>query len=62
MSVTNLRHSDSCSASEMQSAWHNAKFSLAQGCQIFLGAIYQNGENRHNYITNGQNMYQMAVK
>jgi hypothetical protein len=29
-----------------------------QGCQIFLGAIYQNGKN----IPNDNKIYQMAVK
>jgi hypothetical protein len=29
-----------------------------QGCQIFLGAIYQNGDN----VTNGHNIYQTTIK
>jgi hypothetical protein len=38
----------------------------AHGCQIFLGAIYRNGENIctkwPQYITNGYKIYQIAVK
>jgi hypothetical protein len=39
--------------------------SLKQGCQIFLGAIYQHGgkcTKLPQNIQNGHKMYQMSVK
>jgi hypothetical protein len=36
----------------------NRLMSLAQGCQIFLGTIYQNGKN----LPNDHNMHKIAVK
>jgi hypothetical protein len=44
---------------------HSKKISQQQGCQIFLGATYQNGrkytETGVNML-NGRKIYQMAVK
>jgi ribosomal protein L27 len=42
------------------------KMCAMQGCQIFLGTKYQNGENIPNghkiYVSNGNKIYPMAVK